>query len=874
MNPQTQTLKFLVAAVVSVLLAWGTWYGTRPTPVEGFGKVGEQFFADLKVNKATALRVVVFDDEQADMDDFIVQKVNGVWELPGYNHYPADGEDRLGKTAASLVGIERGALASRQATDHARLGVVDPEEKSQELTGRGQKITIFKGEAGDLSEKIKMAELIVGNEVPDQTGSYYVRIPDEKETYIASLEIDLSTKFRDWVEDDLLKLDRDKIARLESRTTKVDGQDIVESVESLLTRESSSDDWELDGLNEETEEVNKDDVREMVSTLDNLKLAGVRVRPMLEGKQILGGDLTVILPEGAPPQYMNQIMRMFQRDLQPKGFFLYGNVEKPSLYTSSGELVAGTKDGIRYHMSFGDEFQGTDKEIEVGGTSTAKAEATEGEDAPVDATEEEDKPAGPEEAGDAEPDDESDDDADSGLKKSRYLFVRATFDETLLGPELVEPVKPAVPEGVEVDEDGNVIEPEEPDEPETPTTPETPKPPALPANPTEENKPTEPEKEDTAPSDADSDEAADGDVEAAETETPKAADTQETTDQADKPEAADTPKPVDAPEAADTPKPADATEPADTPKPADATEPADKPKPADATEPADKPKPADATEPADKPKPADATEPADKPKPADATEPADKPKPADATEPADKPKPADATEPADKPKPADATEPADKPKPADATEPADKPETDASETTPEIFKPDPVEDYKKALTKYRADKSEFERETKDRETKSEEGLETVEELNERFGNWYYVISADDFNKLRLTRDQVVTAKEKPEPEPGDDPPEDTPEKPAETTPEKPAAPPEPTDLDPAAKPADAPAPAKPAAKPGEAATPDKPAEAKPAPADGAAAKKPAEPATPAKPTPDKPAAAAATKPPATDSPAKPAGGTE
>ena len=39
MNPQTQTLKFLVAAVVSVLLAWGTWYGTRPTPVEGFGKV-------------------------------------------------------------------------------------------------------------------------------------------------------------------------------------------------------------------------------------------------------------------------------------------------------------------------------------------------------------------------------------------------------------------------------------------------------------------------------------------------------------------------------------------------------------------------------------------------------------------------------------------------------------------------------------------------------------------------------------------------------------------------------------------------------------------------------------------------------------------
>ena len=81
-------------------------------------------------------------------------------------------------------------------------------------------------------------------------------------------------------------------------------------------------------------------VDEMVSTLDSLKLAGVRERPTIGGQQVLGGDLKVILPEGAPPQFMNQIMSMFQRDLQPKGFFLYGNVEKPSLYTSSGELVA------------------------------------------------------------------------------------------------------------------------------------------------------------------------------------------------------------------------------------------------------------------------------------------------------------------------------------------------------------------------------------------------------------------------------------------------------------------------------------------------------------------------------------------------------
>jgi hypothetical protein len=40
----------------------------------------------------------------------------------------------------------------------------------------------------------------------------------------------------------------------------------------------------------------------------------------------------------------------------------------------------------------------------------------------------------------------------------------------------------------------------------------------------------------------------------------------------------------------------------------------------------------------------------------------------------------------------------------------------------------------------------------------------VEELNARFGDWYYVISAENFNKLHLARKELVKEKGKP----GDD----------------------------------------------------------------------------------------------------------
>jgi hypothetical protein len=722
MNNNIQTIKFVVAAAVVAGLAGLTSFLSRPTPIDDFANVGEPFFEDFKDSTlATAVRVVAYNEDTASSRVFNVAKQEGTWRIPSHHNYPADGEDRLGKTSKTLIGVKRGAVASRVAADHERFGVVNPlDDGTDTLKGRGQRLTLYKGEKNDIA----VADLIIGKKLPEGENRYYVRHPEEKETYITELEVDISTKFSDWVEADLLKLDRDDLTKLQARSTKVEGRDFSEVVDATLTRAKLSDPWLLDGIDEETEEVNKDDVSAMVNVIDNLKLSGVRRKPELAGKPILQGDLGIALPPSAAqnPQIVNQVIEMVQSSLNSKGFLVYENREENDfrLYAKAGELIASLKDGVQFHMSFGNQFEGSSDEIEIGGTVAEAEDADKGSD-------KEQKPAGPpgsEEDKDEDANDEEKDDTDKDEKKtkSRYLIVRASFDEDLLDPKLIVPVKPNVPEGVEVDEDENVVKPVE----EAPAK----------VDEVEATKDTAAETEDD-----------------------------------------------------------DATEKAD-----------DSEKPADAADSADAATPEDAKPDAAKP---DAAKP-------DAAKP-------DAAKP-------DAAKP-------DAAKP-------DAAKPDDAAAEEKKEEGPNLG-----DIYQRAIEKYRSDQKKYESDVKDREQRIEEGQKKVDELNERFADWYYVITEEDFSKLRLNRDQLVKLKVKEEPGPGDGEagaaapaaPGSNPAASVLTVPPGAAKPATPAD---AAK-----TPAGDAAKP-DAAKPDaaKPAAPKPAPAET----KP-EPAKPAPPAEKKPA---------------------
>jgi hypothetical protein len=403
-----RTLTFVgVAAAALVVALFAAPSG--PQPLEEFSDVGAPFFPDFDDPAAAKqLQVIAYNADTAEARLFGVEFKDGLWRIPSRHNYPADGKDRLAKCASSLIGLKREAVAGFRESEHPEFEVVDPLDEKSDSLKRGQRITL-KDESGRT-----LIDFIVGKAVPNRSGYFYVRRPDEKVTYLAKVQLDLSTKFADWIEPDLLKLDSARLTGvdIENYSIDTDRGRIVGRDQSRLSRQKSSDPWKLDGLNEAAEEVNQEEVRKLVDSLDNLKIVGVRPKPAR-----LRRDLK--LDEGITLDQSTQL------DLAMKGFlFARGESGGQQMVSKEGEVVARTDQGVQYQLHFGDVFTGTEEEIEFGFTKTAEQDAdgkSEGEKA-----QDEKQPA-------------------DGLKKSRYLFVTAQFAPEAIGPKPEEPVMPQAP---------------------------------------------------------------------------------------------------------------------------------------------------------------------------------------------------------------------------------------------------------------------------------------------------------------------------------------------------------------------------------------------------------------------------------------------
>ncbi|MCH2210864.1 MAG: DUF4340 domain-containing protein [Fuerstiella sp.] len=424
-NPGGRTLLFVVAAVGCLAITTGFEYAGRPAPIEEFGRVGQTFYPDFEdPTLASALEVFAFDAEEVLPQEFIVERLeNGRWSIPSHHNYPADAEDQLAKTASSIIGIKRGAMVTRWPADHARYGVIDPNQESlnvSEVDGVGKRL-ILKAE-----DDAVLVDYIIGNTPDsDKSDEYYVRKPDEDEVYIVSLSIDLSTKFADWIDTDLLHISQQEMRQItinDYSFNELQGT-ITRGETSVLNRENSSDPWVLDGL-EDTEEVDKDAVGDVTNAVADMKIVGVRKK--LPG---LTPDLKL---DRSALKSQNDLSRL-QNDLLSKGFLLQQDSEPDSLklVAREGELYSATDDGLLYRMYFGRAFTGSLQELEV----------------ELNSGEESDRNAEKEDASDVDGnDDEAEVEDDNQSQTGRYVFVRVDFAEENLGDRPVEPVAPQMPE--------------------------------------------------------------------------------------------------------------------------------------------------------------------------------------------------------------------------------------------------------------------------------------------------------------------------------------------------------------------------------------------------------------------------------------------
>lgn len=414
MNETTRTLTFAGIAVAALAAAYVTDRASQPTELTGYENLGKEFYPDFTdPTQAKSLRVVSYNEDSATLKVFNVEFKDGIWKIPSHHDYPADAEDELAETAASLVGVVRGALESRRKSDHERFGVIDPlDESNTNLKGRGQRLTLLK-EGG-----APLVDFIIGKQIPDQPEEYYVRKFGEDSVYRTKLKVDLSSEFSDWIEPDLLKVERDRLVEIIVNKYSIDegkGR-IVDRELATLKRKKSTDPWELEGLNKATEKLNTTDVNQMINTLGDLKIQGIRPKPT--------GIAQELKKSGS--------LRLNQRDfidLQSKGFILAQDPQgNQQLVSNEGEVIAATNEGVVYSLYFGEIFTGSALDIEVGNSGKEDKSKKEAKDP---------QSADKKEEGNSD---------DSALQTSRYLFVTVSFDPSYIGdppPKPEEPKKPA-----------------------------------------------------------------------------------------------------------------------------------------------------------------------------------------------------------------------------------------------------------------------------------------------------------------------------------------------------------------------------------------------------------------------------------------------
>ena len=396
MNREMQkTLVFVVAALVTSGGAVLSRVDRSASP-EAFNDQGKKFFDDFDPTTCTTLEVIDYDPTTATVLPFKVTKKDGKWVIPSHYDYPADAKQRLVDTASGVTGLVKDSIRSDRVEDQESFGVVDPldTKASSTLKGIGKRVTLKDG-----TEKV-LADFIIGNAVKDHPDQRYVRVPGQKRTYGVNVKVDLSTRFADWIETNLLKLD---VARVRKVVIDHKGFDPTTGFEVpgdvvTLERKDASTPWTIDGLPPE-KEANTETLTSLSTALGDVKIAGIRPKP--EG-------LTQDLKQS--PGEFKPTTQAAWRSMVSKGFYLL----KTGFYSNKGTVTVETDEGVAYTLRYGEVLVASGDELSAG--KEPSKEAKELGKATEKAT---DKPA-------------------EGTSEGRYLFVTATFD-----PNLIPPPKPS-----------------------------------------------------------------------------------------------------------------------------------------------------------------------------------------------------------------------------------------------------------------------------------------------------------------------------------------------------------------------------------------------------------------------------------------------
>lgn len=358
MSEGTKTVSFWGVALVSVVVASiAAWPRSVVEPQASL--VGQPLFEEFTdPSIAASLEIITFDEDQGRPAKFEVGKQPGseLWTIKSRGGYPADAFDQMQKAATALVGLKILDVQTRNAGDHDDLGVIEPNlEKLQTGDVGIGRLVSFRDASNN-----RLASIVIGDRVKDDPTKRYVRIPGQDPVYVVTLdESDLNSNFRNWIEDDLLRL-----SSIEIKSIKIN--DYLSSPGSTrMTRtrsyaaviEKTVTDWQIKSLLDydpndefiepnavtigEDDQPNRSKLDLLANALDDLKIVDVVRKP--EGMKIdVNNNVDLIADNNA------------QASLGQRGFYPQENTNGTlEIYSANGELQVTLEDGVRYNLRFG-----------------------------------------------------------------------------------------------------------------------------------------------------------------------------------------------------------------------------------------------------------------------------------------------------------------------------------------------------------------------------------------------------------------------------------------------------------------------------------------------------------------------------------------
>ena len=297
--------------------------------------------------------------------------------------------------------LTKDTIRSDRQEDHEAMGVIDPlDTKITTLKGRGKRITLR-----DTSEKV-LADFIIGNEIKDQVRpAVRARARRDDGPTASTVKAELSTRFADWIETNLLKLEASHVRKIEFDNYKVrfdqgfNRGEVVRGEILDIERKDSSAPWTLAGLPAD-QELDSDKLRTLTDALADLKIVGVRTKPPGLTRELKNSDTEGI-----------KLTPTAALSLQSKGFYM----TKEGLLSNQGDVRVYTDEGVVYTLRFGEVVFGTGEELTAGTRDDVEAKAGEKVGTPKDKDKEKEKSKKAE-----------------GTTENRFVMVTVSFDPTLI----------------------------------------------------------------------------------------------------------------------------------------------------------------------------------------------------------------------------------------------------------------------------------------------------------------------------------------------------------------------------------------------------------------------------------------------------------